>query len=169
LGNYKLGVWYDDHTLTNFESGTKAHGSWGVYGLFDQVLIPLGSAGSNRGFGVFGSVAIAADPHIQQMPFFFTAGVSGRGIFDSRPSDAVGVAVATGYFSEHLQRAQQDQQLLAPAPVVPDYETAIELNYRFAFRGSSVFIQPDLQYIVQSGGTPFNNALVVGAQFGINF
>jgi porin len=184
LGNYKLGVWYDDHTLTDFESGADTRGSWGVYGLFDQVLVPFGNPGSNRGFGVFGSVIVAPDPHIQQMPVFFTAGVSARGLFDARPSDVVGLAVASGYFSENLQRAQQEEQLQSPVRGVPDYETAIELNYRFAFRERAVFIQPDLQYIIQSGGTGhfnnvpgnvnngtthYNNALVLGVQLGINF
>ena len=50
------------------------------------------------------------------------------------------------------------------------YETVIELTYRFNFRKSAFFIQPDLQYIIQPGGTAhLNNALVLGAQLGINF
>ena len=51
-----------------------------------------------------------------------------------------------------------------------DYETVIELTYRFDFRKSAFFIQPDLQYIIQPGGTRhLDNALVLGAQVGINF
>ena len=50
------------------------------------------------------------------------------------------------------------------------YETVIELTYRFDFRKSAFFIQPNLQYIIQPGGTPdINNALVLGTQLGINF
>ena len=85
LGNYKLGGWYDHATLTNFESGAGKRGSWGYYGLFDQVLVPFGTRRSNRGFGVFGSVTVAADSHVQQLPLYFTAGVSARGLFDARP------------------------------------------------------------------------------------
>src|ERR1700757_1437841 len=51
LGNYKLGGWYDDSTLTDFESGISKRGSHGIYGLFDQVLVPFGSPGSHRGLG----------------------------------------------------------------------------------------------------------------------
>ena len=170
LGNYKLGAWYDDAKLTNFESGTKTRGSWGFYGLFDQVLVPFGSPGSNRGFGVFGSVTVAPDPDIQQLPLFFTAGLSARGIFDARPRDVVGLAVASGYFSEKLRQAQLNGRLPRPDGGTQDYEAVIELTYRFDFRKGAVFIQPDFQYIIQPGGTGrLANATVLGAQLGINF
>jgi carbohydrate-selective porin OprB len=46
----------------------------------------------------------------------------------------------------------------------------IELTYRFDLLKGALFIQPDLQYIIHPGGTSqFNNALVLGAQLGINF
>jgi porin len=169
LGNYKLGAWYDDAQFTNFESGAKIRGSWGFYGLFDQVLVLFGSPGSNRGLGIFGSVTVAPDPDIQQLPLFVTAGVSARGIFDVRPRDALSFGVASGYFSKELRRAQQKGLVPGP-PGGQDYETVIELTYRFDFRKGAVFIQPDLQYIIQPGGTGrLNNALVLGAQLGINF
>ena len=152
LGNYKLGVWYDDAQFTNFESGAKTRGSWGFYGLFDQVLVPFGSPGSNRGFGVFGSVTVAPDSDIQQLPLFITAGVSARGMFDARPRDALSLGVASGYFSKELRRAQQNGQLPGP-PGGQDYEMVIELTYRFDLRKGALFIQPDLQYIIQPGGT----------------
>ena len=53
LGNYKVGGWYDHSKLTDFESGAKRRGSEGFYGLFDQVLVPFGTPGSHRGFGIF--------------------------------------------------------------------------------------------------------------------
>ncbi|RPI32924.1 MAG: carbohydrate porin, partial [Hyphomicrobiaceae bacterium] len=165
LGNYKLGAWYDDARLTDFNSGAQSRGSWGVYALFDQVLVPFGSPGSNRGFGVFGSVTVAPDSSVQPLPVFLTAGVSARGLFDARPRDAVGLAVGSGFFSKDLRRAQRDQQL-----AVQHNETVLEVTYRFDFLKGAVFIQPDFQYIIQPGGTTqFNNAVVIGLQFGINF
>ncbi len=170
LGNYKLGAWYDRARLTDFESGAETRGSWGYYGLFDQVLVPFGSPDSNRGFGVFGSVTVAPDPRTQQLPLFVTAGVSARGLFDARPRDVAGLAVASGYFSEDLKRAQRNGRPLGPAGGIPDHETVVELTYRIDLRKGAFFIQPDLQYINRSGGTgDFRNALVLGAQFGINF
>jgi porin len=170
LGNYKLGAWYDDATFSEFETSEPQRGSWGFYGLFDQVLIPFGRPGSNRGFGIFGSLQFAADPNIAQMPFFFTAGVAARGIFDSRPYDSCGLGVVYGHFSEDLQEAQEQALQTDPTLGVQDYELAIELTYRFYFAKRALFIQPDLQYIVQPGGTGLlDNALVLGCQIGINF
>ena len=170
LGNYKAGVWYDDATLTDFQTGAATRGSWGFYGLFDQVVIPFGPSGSNRGLSIFGSVMFGTDPAVQQMPFFFTAGVGARGFAESRPEDWCGLGVVYGHFSEDRQDAQRQAQQLDPSLGVQDYEMAIELLYRFYFHQHAVFFQPDLQYIVRPGGTgDIDNALVLGVQLGINF
>jgi porin len=170
LGNYKVGAWYDHARLTDFESGASKRGSWGYYGLFDQVLVPFGPPSSNRGFGVFGSVTVAPDSHRQQLPLFFTAGVSARGLLDTRPRDALSFGVASGYFSEDLQRAQRNGLLIDPAGGVPDHETVIELTYRIDLHKGALFVQPDFQFITRPGGVShFKNAPVLGAQFGINF
>jgi porin len=170
LGNYKLGGWYDHSMLTNFVSLARKRGSWGYYGLFDQVLVPFGSRSSNRGFGVFGSVTVATDSRIQQLPLYFTAGVSARGLFDARPRDAISFGIANGYFSDELQRAQRNGLLLPPEGGAQDHERVVELTYRFDLRKGAYFIQPDFQYIVRPSGTGrLPNAAVFGAQFGINF
>lgn len=176
LGNYKAGFWYDDSSFTDFRtvgpgmnSSTK-RGNWGFYGLFDQVLVPFGEAGSNRGFGVFGSFLAAPDESISQLPYFFTAGVACRGIFDSRPRDTAGLALVYGDFSNDLRDAQERQQQLNPSVGVQDYETVLELTYRLYFQKSALFFQPDLQYIIRPGGTGrIDNALVLGCQIGVNF
>jgi porin len=170
LGNYKLGGWYDHSTLTNFESGARKRGSWGYYGLFDQVLFPFGTRGSHRGLGVFGSVTVGPESNVQQLPLYFTAGVSARGLFDARPRDAISFGFATGYFSDVLQRAQEQGRLLPPEGGVQDHERVVELTYRFGLRNSALIIQPDFQYIIRPGGTGrMANAVVLGAQFGVNF
>jgi porin len=110
------------------------------------------------------------DPAVQQMPFFFTAGVGARGFAESRPEDWWGLGVVYGHFSEDRQDAQRQAQQLDPRLDVQDYEMAIELLYRFYLHQHAVFFQPDLQYIVRPGGTgDIHNALVLGVQLGINF
>jgi porin len=170
LGNYKLGGWYDHATLTDFVSGASKQGSAGFYALFDQVLVPFDTRGSNRGLGMFGSVTVAPDSHIQQLPLFVTAGVSARGLFDARPRDAISFGIASGSFSRVLQRAQANGQLVPPEGGVQNHETVVELTYRLDLRKGAYFIQPDFQYIVRPGGTGrLGNAPVVGAQVGVNF
>lgn len=176
LGNYKAGFWYDNSNFTDFttvepgmNSATK-RGNWGFYGLFDQVLVPFGEAGSNRGFGVFGSFLASPDESISQMPYFFTAGVACRGIFDSRPRDTAGLGVVYGDFSSDLRHSQEQAQQLDPTLGVQNYETVLELTYRLYFQKSAVFFQPDLQYVIRPGGTgKIDDALVLGCQIGINF
>jgi hypothetical protein len=46
----------------------------------------------------------------------------------------------------------------------------MELTYRFDFRNSAFFIQPDFEHIIRAVGTEcLNNAPVFGAQLSINF
>ena len=68
------------------------------------------------------------------------------------------------------RKAQRQAQELDPTVRVQDYEMAVELTYRLYFKDRSLFVQPDLQYIIQPGGTgDLDNALVLGCQVGINF
>jgi porin len=171
LGNYKAGVWYDNSQFTDFDTVGRGHsprttrGSWGFYGLFDQVLVRFGEHGSNRGFGVTGSLMVSPHQSVSQMPFFSTAGVLVRGLFQSRPTDVGGFGVVFGYFSNDLQ----DSQRRVGQPV-QRFETALEFTYRLRFLGNALFVQPDLQYIIRPGATGrTSNAVVLGAQTGINF
>jgi porin len=53
---------------------------------------------------------------------------------------------------------------------VQDYETVLEWTYRFNFRKEALFFQPDIQYVINPGGTGnIDNALVLGCQIGANF
>jgi porin len=171
LGNYKAGLWYDNSRFTDFNTVARAHsprasrGNWGFYSLFDQVLVRFGERGSNRGFGVTGSLMVSPDRSVSQLPFFSTAGFLVRGIFPSRPTDVGGFGVVFGYFSNDLQNSQR-----RAAQEVQRFETVLEATYRLRFLGDAFFLQPDLQYIIRPGGTGrTSNAVVTGFQTGVNF
>jgi len=176
LGNYKAGFWYDNGTFTDYRTvgyetptGSKQD-RWGFYGLFDQVVIPFAEPTSNRGLGIFGSVIVAPDKSVSQMPYFFTAGVAMRGILASRPTDAAGLGVIFGEFCSDLRDAEQREQLLDPTVAVQSHETVLEATYRFNLRHGALFFQPDVQYVMRPGGTgQLADAVVVGCQLGINF
>lgn len=176
LGDYKAGVWYDNSLFTDFETAgfgrpplTK-RGNWGVYLMVDQILIPLGDRASSRGLGVFGSFLASPDESISQLPWFFTAGISSRGVCASRPRDMVGFGVVCGVFSSALRDSQQRAQVFDPTVGAQDYEAVLEWTYRFYFRKGALFFQPDIQYVIRPGGTGnIDNALVLGCQVGLNF
>jgi porin len=170
LGNYKVGGWYDASTQTVFGSTDTIRGSSGEYALFDQIVLPFAAPGSDRGLGVFGSATFSNNPSVGTMPYFFTAGLIERGIFDWRPSDECGLGVLYGLFSDDLRAAEQAAQLVTPTTVIQDYELAIELAYRVYFLNRSVYFQPDLQYINHPNGDEHvTDALVVGCREGLNF
>ena len=75
-----------------------------------------------------------------------------------------------GHFSSDLRHAQEREQQLDSSAGLQDYETVLEWTYRLYFRKSAVFFQPDIQYVIQPGGTGhIGDALVLGCQIGINF
>jgi carbohydrate-selective porin OprB len=93
-----------------------------------------------------------------------------RGPWTARPRDGGGIAVASGYFSNDLRRAQREGRLIGPAGGVQDYEAVIELTYRFDYGKSAFFVQPDFQQIYRPGATGLlRNAPVLGVQIGFNF
>jgi porin len=170
IGNYKAGFWYDNGLFTDFKTGAVSRGNWGFYTLFDQVLVRFGEEGSNRGLGVTGSFLLSPDQSVSEMPYFVTAAVVARGLFPSRPVDLLGLGIVHGRFSNDLQDSQREAQQLNPDVGVQERETVVELTYRIALRKSAVFFQPDLQYIIRPGGTgQISDALVLGAQIGVNF
>ena len=170
LGNYKAGFWYDNNRFTNFNTGEVERGNWGLYWMFDQVLVSFGEQGSNRGFGIAGSFVVSPDQSISQMPYFFTAAVVTRGVFPSRPRDIAGLGIVYGHFSDDLQNSQRRAEQLDPSVGVQSHETVLELTYRLALLKSALYVQPDLQYVFRPGGTGrIPDALVLGAQIAVNF
>jgi porin len=170
LGNYKVGAWYDDSTQPIFGSTDTQRGSSGVYGLFDQVVVPFGPTHGTRGLAVLGSATFSLDPSVGQLPYFFTAGAVATGMIDARPDDQFGLGFLYGRFSDDLRSAQSDEQMLEPSTVVQDYEFVTELAYRFSFHDRSLYFQPDLQYINHPNGNEHvHDAFVIGCRVGINF
>ena len=181
LGHYKLGGYYDGGSYQTFSpsqfvpggigpSPGMVSGNWGYYALFDQVIYQPHGKDDPRGMGVFATLIVAPDTSINQIPFFCDGGVLYRGLIPGRPTDTIGFSATYGKFSPDLQAAQETAQALDPIVGAQEYELVFETAYRIRMRKGAVFVEPDLQYIVNPGGAhQYPNALVVGAQAGINF
>jgi porin len=171
LGNYKVGAWYDNAVYPEYSTqgplltGQTTRGNWGFYTLFDQMVYRFDKSIHDQGIGIFGSFLASPNQNTSQLPYFFTAGVAALGLFPGRPNDSTGFGVLWGGFSNDLAAAQQRNGVPSQ-----NSETALELTHRLLFYDGALFIQPDIQYIIHPGGTgTIANALVLGAQIGLNF
>ena len=80
------------------------------------------------------------------------------------------MAVVYGNYSDDLRNAERLAQTMDSSVKVKTYETVLEWTYRFQLRQGAAYFQPDLQYVINPGGTgEYANAFVVGCQVGVNF
>lgn len=179
-GNYKVGVFRDNSIYRSFlydEAGGIApfsgfsprnqRGNTGYYFLVDQMIYRENEPGSKQGATVFLSFINVPDQSISTMPIFINGGILYQGLFSRRPEDIVGLAGIYGAFSRDLRLSQFLQNQNLGSTGVQHYETVIEAMYIIQATGW-LKIQPDLQYIINPGGTgTIPNALVMGAQVSV--
>ena len=111
----------------------------------------------------------APDQRVNQVPYFFDAGVVAYGFLPSRPRDFAGFGVAFGSYSGDLRRAEEVQALTDPAVGVQSWEMTLELTYGCTVR-PGLLVQPSLQYLVNPGGDKaVPNALAIGVNVVFNF
>ena len=180
LGNYKLGGYYNGGSFDTFSpsqfapgaagmpSSTVA-GNWGYYALFDQVIFQPYGKDDPHATGIFASIIVTPDPSINQMPFFCSCGVVNRGLVPTPRGFAL---VRRGLWEVQRGLAVGSAACPSRRPGRRHRNTNWFLNRRteFRMRGGAAYFQPDLQYVVNPGGAhQYANALVVGAQAGVNF
>ena len=85
--------------------------------------------------------------------YYFGAGASYTGLFSRKSRDVAGLAVNVLHFN-----------------LRDDNEAVAELTYQYNFT-SNIYLQPDLQYIINPMNTDLNlnNSFVGFFRFGINF
>jgi porin len=174
-GNVKLGAYFNGGNAEIFGSGLANQPSatvqarYGFYVLGDQAIMRWGDPADKRHLGVFASFVCAPDQRVNQLPYFFDAGLVAYGFLPSRPRDFAGFGVAYGSYSNDLRRAEEVQALSDPAVGVQSWEMTLELTYGCTVR-PGLLVQPDLQYIVNPGGNKAApNALAVGVNVVFNF
>jgi len=179
-GNYKIGSYYlagkVPHLYRDVHGGSIAlsglppemhNGNGGFYILMDQMIYRDGGAGSQRGLTPFVSLLFAPRSSVNTMPFFANGGLVYQGLFPSRPHDTAAFGAAYGAFSRQLARSQRDARSAGSGAGVQQYEVALELTYIVQVT-RWLQVQPDLQYIINPGGTgKIPNALVLGFQLAL--
>ncbi|WP_033727654.1 carbohydrate porin [Pseudomonas cremoricolorata] len=187
-GEYRAGYYYsnaraqdvldDSHGQPAASSGNayrsraSKHGLW--LGLQQQVSAKASDA--SRGLSLFAN-ATAHDKKTNVIDHYLQAGLVYRGLFDARPKDDIGFAVAQVHvnpaFRKNARLANQAAGLYDYADPaflpVQDTEYSAELNYGVHV-ANWLTVRPNLQYIRHPGGvSQVDDALVAGVKIQSSF
>jgi porin len=174
-GNLKIGGYFNGGNAEVFASNLAGRSietledRYGFYLVSDQALLRWGDPAEKRHLGAFAAFVVAPDERVNQVPYFFDAGLVAYGFLPKRRHDFVGFGVASGWYSGDLQRAEQVQALTAPSVGVQDWEMTLEFTYGCTIR-PGLLVQPDVQYLINPGGNrSLPNALAFGLNVVFNF
>ena len=156
-GHIRAGGWFNGtETESPDEDDTKTHGeAYGWYLTWDQDLWKErpGDDEDEQGIGFFGQYGWAP-PDRSAAEHYIGGGIRWAGMIPHRDEDAAGVGVFHVRFSDEANLAK-------------DSETVVETFYVIRLLGC-LYFQPDLQYIINPGGTTNPDALAVSLRFGIS-
>ena len=163
-GHYWFGGYYSTWSLyPQFGSEQTAANAYGFYWHGDQMVYQE-SPGSDQGLILWTAFVLSPQQNIAKLPFQWNSGIVYQGLLPGRDNDSAIFGLAYGNFS-----ADYGQAGLAYDGDAVSYEMALEWGYRIQFN-RFFYVQPDVQYIIQPGGTgSIPNALVLGAQIGVTF
>jgi porin len=147
-GAYRVGVLRDGRRLVDFGTGRRNRGHFGAYGSFDQVVWAP-EADSGPRLGLFARVGWA-DPDVNRVEWFWSAGFELRGPIPGRRRDVLGF----GTYQTHASDTYQDE-----VDSRFDREMGFELYYAVRLLGWLV-VTPDVQYIVDPGARGEDDAIV---------
>lgn len=153
-GAYRAGIYYHSQTPVSENEeppgGIEKYNS-GFYLIADQELWKDADGTGQLGF--FGQLAISPE-RINTHHLYTSAGLTYKGIFNSRPGDEAGLA---------FNRTQIRDKSYGN-------ECVIEFTYK-AQVFENMFIQPDLQFVLNPGGSGqgLNNAFAGLLRFGLIF
>ena len=147
----KVGGYYHSH-LNEFNNETNDYKSvfssnYGFYLIGDQTIWQFQD---NKKLGVFAQLAVSP-ANVNLHNYYFGAGINFQNIF---AKSKFGIALAHAGFNSHDIKNETTFEIFFKKEIV-----------------QNLFIQPDVQYIINPAGTDnkLNNSLVAFIRFGINF
>ena len=191
-GTIKLGGWYhagqfnDQRFASNGISQAAAAASatpaqlrsdYGVYGVFEQMLMRFSGDDDARGIGVF--VRASTTPSDRNLvDFYADGGISIIGAMAERPHDKIGLGFAYSRISSRARDLDRDYEALGQTNrPVRDYEALLSLSYLAEIKTGWTML-PTLQYVIHPGGgyvldnsvpKPVGNAFVLGLRNVLKF
>jgi porin len=162
-GHYHIGVTFSQWDFyPRFRGGFEDH-SYGFYVHADQMVYQE-APGSDQGLYVFVASGYYPQTEISIVPFQTNVGLHYKGLFPGRDDDRTILHFIYGDISDDYARSVH-----VPGRHFADSEKVLEFGHRFQVTKWS-YIQPDLQYLIDPGGTgDIPDAVVIGAQMGVTF
>ncbi|MFB9899246.1 carbohydrate porin [Cerasicoccus arenae] len=118
----------------------------------------------DEGLTLFMTFAYTDQEEVAIVPIQSSVGAHYKGLLPERPDDRLVMFFTYGQFSDDYS-----DQLVAGGGSKVTNEMVFETGYRIAVTDAA-YIQPDLQYVINPGGTGnIENAVVLGMQFGASF
>jgi porin len=162
-GHYWFGAYYSTWEYAQFGSTQSAANAYGFYWHADQKIYQE-VLGSDQGLTLWTAFVLSPQENIAKIPFQWNCGVAYQGVVPQRDQDIAMFGLAYGSFSDDYGNAGNAYN---GDPV--SYEMALEWGYRVQFN-RFLYAQPNIQYIVQPGGTgSIPDAFVLGLQIGVTF
>jgi porin len=171
-GSYKFGLWYDTSRANDVFENTQGQvlaragglprgrdGRYGTYVNFLQQVTRPSSTEPDRGLSLFLNASFA-DRRTAFLDNQIAVGMTYTGLFDTRPQDALGLAVGRTHVNQRVKTAQELQNDAGIPVSVQTSEYATELYYGLQVAPWAV-VRPNLQYIHQPGGISHNTDDVV--------
>jgi len=174
-GHYKAGIYYNGSTCRDLSSdinGTsfavtglaaKKHvGNYNVYIHADQMIYRKEGT-VDEGLTPLMVVTLGPD-NTNKFPFLLMGGLVYKGLIPTRGRDVTGFEIVYAKYSDKLKYSEE----LAGSPT-QQYEFMFEFTHKINIT-KWMYFQPDLQYVIQPGGTGnIDDALVLGFQMGLTF
>ncbi len=154
-GRLSLGGWLHTGEFDRFDGGMKDD-PVGLFATLEQLLLATGTDGGEGGLYVFGQYGWA-DDEVSEFGQRIAGGVVLVGTFPGRENDRAGVYFSYADLSDKADAGFEENEFV------------VDVYYRLQMT-PSVFVQPEVQYIVHPSGDPdIDNALVVGLRVGVVF
>jgi porin len=161
-GHFGFGLNNVNFDMPRFNSDETTDTFIRYYAQIDQ-QVTRESEGSDQGLYLFGTLAYTDQEEVALVPLHTSFGAQYVGPIPGRNRDRLIFGTTYGRLSDDYA----DEQV-ALGNGRPDYEWIFELGYRVQLTKFS-YIQPDIQYVVQPGGSgDIPDATVLGVQFGVS-
>ena len=162
-GHYWFGGYYSSWSYPQFGTAGTAANAYGFYWHADQMVFQE-DPGSSQGLTLWTAFVLSPQENIAKVPFQWNCGAAYQGLLPRRDLDTTMFGLAYGNFSDDYGNAGDAYN---GDPV--SYEMALEWGHRVQL-SNFLYVQPNIQYIVQPGGTgSIPDAFVLGMQIGVTF